>query len=352
MHTSFVRTTMLPLFALTVAILAGCGGGVAADCMPLCSNSRPKFEIVEDIASADLNGDGRSDVAMASDHDDSVAVLMNSAGSPGSLAVSQTFNVPSANRVFAADLHGDGRIDLVIAGGPNGTIQTALQDAGTPGHFAAPAMLLPGVDACALGDLNGDGQPDLVVANLLEFKILVLVPHAASPAVASTLTLRSLTNGLSAAAVADVDRDGRNDVLLVDSTTHATVVWQQDPAAAGTFLPPAAYALPSGADGLNMAVADLDRDGRRDVVIGGSSAIAVFLQDAAHAGVFKPAVTYPVSFADAVAVADVNEDGHPDIATNSGVSTPIVNGVMTVVPGVLYQDPAHPGTFLGLQDLK
>jgi hypothetical protein len=289
---------------------------------------------------------------MASNHDNSVAVLMNSTGSPGALSVSQTFNVPSANRVFAADLNGDGRMDMVIAGGPNGAVQTTLQDAGTPGHFAAPAMLITGVDAYAVGDLNEDGQPDLLVANLQEFKILFLVPDAASPAVASTLALRSLTNGLSTAAIADVDGDGRNDVILMDSTTHAMVVWRQDPAVAGTFLSPETYALPSGANGLNMAVADLDVDGRPDVVIGGSSAIAVFLQDSAHAGTFKPAVTYPVSFADAVAVADVDEDGHPDIVTNNGVSAPIVNGVMTVVPGVLYQDPAHPGTFLALQDLK
>jgi hypothetical protein len=385
------------------ATLSACGGG--GGCVLLCSNSGQKFEIVEDIAAADLNGDGHSDVvlpvsqgfgtpgyasvylhiaasgkgyqprhdylgnsypgailvadlngdgrpdvAMASNHSDSVAALLNSATSPGSLTVSQTFAVPSANRVFAADMNGDGLIDLVMVGGPNGAVLTALQT--VPGTFATPTTLQTGVDAYAVGDLDDDGQPDPLVADHTEAKLWFLTPRATSPRIARSLSLRTLTNGIGAAAIADVDGDGHNDVILVDRAAHSLVVWRQDPVQRGVFLPPGTYTLPAGTGGFNIVVADLDGDGRVDLVTGGSSAVAVFLQDRSQRGTFQAATSFAAASSEAIAVTDVDEDGHPDIVTDNGVSAPTVNGVMTVVPGVLYQDPTRPGSFVPQQDLK
>jgi hypothetical protein len=386
------------------AMLSGCGGG-GGDCVLLCSSSGPKFEIVEDIATADLNGDGhvdvvlpvsqgsgtqgyasvylhvatsgkgyqarhdypgnsypgailvadlngdgRPDAVLSSNHADSVAVLLNSATSPGSLAVSQTFASPAANRVLAADINGDGMMDLIIAGGPNGAVSTALQT--VPGTFAAPTTLQTGVDVYAVGDVDGDGQVDMVVASNTQASLWFLTPRASIPQIARSVPLRTLTNSIGGAAIADVDGDGRNDIVLMDNAAHTLLVWRQDPLQRGALLPPSSYPLPAGTGGFNLVVADLNGDGHVDLATGGSSAVAVLLQDPARPGTYLAATAFPASGSDTIAVADVDEDGHPDIVTDRGVSAPIVNGVMTVVPGVLYQDATRPGLFLALQDLR
>jgi hypothetical protein len=81
--------------------------------------------------------------------------------------------------------------------------------------------------------------------------------------------------------------------------------------------------------------------------------LAVLLQDPTHPGAFPTATTYAAPLgANALAVADINGDGLPDIVTESGISSSVVNYLLRTPPGVLYQDPSHPGSFLPLENLE
>jgi hypothetical protein len=100
------------------------------------------------------------------------------------------------------------------------------------------------------------------------------------------------------------------------------------------------YATPDGA--VDVAVADLNGDGRPDIVVASldpdfTGGVSVLLQNAApaQAGTFGTATVYagmgqPLS----VAIADLNGDGHPDIAVADGTSAT-----------VLLQNASMPGTF-------
>jgi hypothetical protein len=306
------------------------------------------------IMAADLDGDGRPDVVTSSLHDNSVTVLLNSAAAPGTFTVAQTLSATNAGTVVAADLNGDGRPDLLIAAD---TLRLALQNTGTPGSFAAPVTLYKNstgfaFGALAVGDLNGDGVPDVVAADNNGVQLLFVAPGAATPTVASAVPIYTNTRvgGSPAVAIADIDGDGRNDVVITDQDAAVVIVLLQSAAAPGQFLPARRFAVPSGT-GTSAVVADLDGDGHPDIVTGGGT-VAVLLQDGAHPGNFHAASSYPASSSYVVAVADVDGDGHPDIVTNSGVSSAVVNGVLRSPPGVLYQDPSRPGSFLAIQDLQ
>jgi VCBS repeat protein len=313
------------------------------------------------IVAANLTGDGRPDLILLTSEsaNNAVAVLLNDAASPGSFGAPQLLSVPFAEDAAAADLNGDGRPDLVIAGS---TLMVALQNASAPGTFAAPATLYPGSGtgflSVAVGDLDGDGSPDVAVADDLGVIVVSLAPGAATPTVASATRVYGNpapgpNTGQNAVAIADVDGDGRNDLVVVDPVNSEVAVILQSHTTPGQFLPPVRYALPAGNDGLNrLVVADLSgRGGLPDIVIAAGNAVLVYLQNPAPPGSFGAAVSYPVpTGADGVAVVDVDGDGLPDIVTSSGATVPSFGALPA--PGVLYQDPSGPGHFLAVQDLQ
>jgi FG-GAP-like repeat len=125
----------------------------------------------------------------------------------------------------------------------------------------------------------------------------------------------------------------------------------QNAASPGTFLPAVSYPIAPGSLAQDIVVADVNADGRPDIIIGGTNAVSVLLQNPATAGTFLAATNYPVQNANQIAIADVNGDGLVDIVVTTGVSHPVVNGVITNNPGVLLQLAAVPGTFGAVQDL-
>jgi hypothetical protein len=125
----------------------------------------------------------------------------------------------------------------------------------------------------------------------------------------------------------------------------------QDTAHPGQFLAAVSYPTAPGSLAQSIVVTDLNGDGHPDIVIGGTNAVTVLLQNASSLGTFMAAANYTVMNVNQLAIADVNGDGHPDIIVAIGLSQTVVNGVVTNNPGVLLQNAGSPGTFGALQDL-
>jgi hypothetical protein len=87
-----------------------------------------------------------------------------------------------------------------------------------------------------------------------------------NPAAAGTFsaaTTSSVGNGgTSAVAIADLNGDGKADLI---ATSSGVSVYLQDPMPPGSFLSPANYA--AGAQPIIIAVRDLNGDGRPDLAI-------------------------------------------------------------------------------------
>lgn len=329
------------------------GAGTFAAPVQVAAGDDPLY-----LAAGDLNGDGLPDVVSASADDGTLAVFLNSTQTPGSVfAAPIVLSSPGASQVAIADMNGDGMPDLVSA---DYNVSLFLQT--SPGVFAAAVPLYPGgANWVAVGDLNHDGMPDIALADAVGVKLLMHTGAAgsttyAAPVAIFTQTLNNTVQGANVIAIADVNGDGYNDLVITDPgptglATPTVSVLLQDPTHPGQFLAPVSYGTAPYSIATSIVVTDVNGDGLPDLVIGGTMQTSVLLQNPATPGTFLAAGNYDTPNANEIAVADVNADGKPDIIVGTGPAQSPSSGVMPNVPGVLLQSATSPGTFGALQAL-
>ena len=340
------------------------------------------------IGVVDVNGDGKPDLVVANQGqcyacagNGLVAVLLGNGDgtfgpavtydSGGGLGVGSIGGGPSPGQLAAADLNGDGKPDIVVAS----CIVAGLGDCGFSGGNGIVGVLVGNGDgtfnpvvtydsggrgavSVAIADVNGDGKADVLVSNnectlsncapglvsvLLGNGDGTLQPAVAYPS--GALSLRQV-------AIADVNGDGKLDVLvggcgLSDCFAANGVVSVLLGNGNGTFQPATTYR--SGgrlADGI--AISDLDGDGRLDIAVANviDSSVSVFLGNGN--GTFQLPVTFSsgATLTYSVAVADVNGDRKPDllVSSNYGLVSDSCFGGLCGVVGVLLNNTTPPDT--------
>jgi len=304
------------------------------------------------IVATDLTGSGNLDLVVSNFGSGSISVFMHGA-TPGTYM--PALNIVTGgqpNQVVAGDLTGSGgNRDLVLADdSPAGNAIVLVHDAANPGQFLAPIMLATNgyTPSVAVGTI-ATGQVAVVAAtsdvNGNNGVVTVFVETSTNPVTFAAPVTYPAGAQPQAVRIADVNGDGLPDLVVAnlgpgsDGTGMSGVsVLLQDATHPGTFLAPVGYQTPFGA--VDVAVGDLNGDGAPDLVVASygpypTGAISVLLQNAATPGTFGTATVYagfgqPLS----VAIADLNGDGHPDIAAADGTSAT-----------VMLQNAAMPGTF-------
>src|SRR5207253_1043747 len=115
-------------------------------------------------------------------------------------------------------------------------------------------------------------------------------------------------------AIADVNGDGRPDIVTAnaDSTDHDVSVVIGD--GEGTFQ--AQRRFPVGSSPESVAIADVNGDGRLDIVTSNRTSNDVSVLLGNGDGTFQTQKRFIVGTnPESVAIADVNGDGRPDIVT-------------------------------------
>ena len=312
---------------------------------------------LEWVRIADLNGDGRPDLATANYLSNNVSVLL--ANGSGGFAAPVSYSMGAGPyTVDAGDLNGDGITDLVSAnfGGSSfsvrpgtgggafgaktdipagsGTSDAAIGrlDAGAnldvvtsnyyantvsvflgngAGAFAPPASYATGTNPnwVEIGDVNGDGRADLVTANYGANSLSVLLGTVSG---FGARTDFPVGNGPLTLALADLNGDGKLDAVSANSGASTVSVLLGN--GLGGFGAPTAYAVPGNP--VTVKIADANGDGIADVLVCSDAANSVSVLPNNGAGVLGAPTTIPVGTTPyGVALGDVTGDGQPDIVS-------------------------------------
>jgi hypothetical protein len=301
------------------------------------------------MAIADLNGDGKWDLVVGhvegagcGGAGGEVGVLLGNGD--GTFQAAQPYCVGGGGNsaIFVADVNSDGKPDLIVAntvfsnsdfgdggvavllGNGDGTFQPAQSYKSGGGE----------ADSVIVADLNGDGKPDVVVANSCKTGENCQEPPfgTATGNVGVLLgngdgTFQPAVNydsggGIAVSVIAaDVNSDGKWDLIVAHRCDHNDycgdgAIGILSGNGDGTFQPAVAYKW-GGERPNSMAVADVNGDGKLDLLVGGIFTAGVALGNGD--GTFQDAVTYSTGgwLVNSIAFGDVNGDGVPDLVTGS-----------------------------------
>ena len=269
----------IALGAGTVSILHGDGEGGFQDLDPMHDpvvGNQPTS-----IAAGDFTGDGLTDLAVANAETRSVSLLIGQAN--GTFAVQPPLNLV----------------------GESISINSGGNDRGLDGFRSTVIM----------ADFNGDGRPDLALANSLDPRVRVALQNVNGTfGAAESVDVGGISVQPQDLLAADFSGNGRIGLAAVDGFGGAVTV--RLGLGDGTFQVPQHFDVGNQPSGL-LAV-DFNHDGQQDLAAAndgapGGASVLMGLGD----GTFQQQSQFTMGISSAVASADFNGDGRPDIITTN-----------------------------------
>ncbi len=299
-----------------VRVALGDGMGGFSVGAPAASGSNPSS-----LAVADFDGDGWLD-AVSADTAPSLGTsgisLFRGDGAGGLTRIGGTITGPRPSAVVAADFDGDGWPDVAVANSSESTL-SVLRNTG--GAFAAPAQLggFGYPYGLAAADLDADGDVDLAAGTNAGVRI------AWNSGDGSFVTFSTLpyTVSVNALEIADVSNDGRADIVFADPARHVLgVLHGQGGGAFGDLRRYAAGDTPEA-----LALGRVVGDARTDVVVANLYSRNLSVFEGSGAGFLAPEQFATTSRPLALAVVDFDRDGRADIvAGGEGARVDLLRG--------------------------
>lgn len=267
--------------------------------------------------------------------------------------------------VSSADLDGDGRPDIAVANMTAGGGVSILQNLSTPGQIALAAPLFYSVSAGTIkvrfADLDGDTRPEIVAVR--EGGVFIFrntgSPGTISfgPQIVLGFGSPSLPNG---ATLQDFDGDGRLDLAFLNSGDSRLYVWRNE--SSPGELTSASFTLAAQqtqSSPVDIVGGDFNGDGKPDLITASSLALPLFINTSVPGAISLQRLSHNLSLrffqpgvADCLWPGDIDGDGELDLMSRSDSTVTLHRNDRTQLQ-VAFSSSRLPGTWtaMGLGDV-
>lgn len=238
------------------------------------------------LSFGDYNLDGKTDISAAISG--GVAFLRNFSTQPGTISFIGMPAVGSSQlsyRIQSGDLDGDSKPEIVDVEGSSGNFPTTFRNTAVAGDwgfsFSSNTFYFGSMTSTygvSLSDLDGDNDADVAIVNGVGSPL----PHVAVFRNNSTPGNYNFTSGVSAqigfslfgVTTNDLNGDGLPELLTTRNNTNGIPILQNQSTAGGINMTPL-FELPIGIAATDVTTADMDRDGKPDIITLNQSANSV-----------------------------------------------------------------------------
>jgi hypothetical protein len=217
----------------------------------------------DNIATGDLNADGKPDIIAVSSTGGVLSVFKNTGTSFGARE-DLPLGLPGITGISAADLNGDNKADLVIVTPENKLY--SYKNINTSGVLSfGPAIVVATGNqpkSISLFDLNNDGKADVVVGNNNGLSVYT---NSSSTDISLSAKTDYATGSPLAVVVCDLNGDGKPELIARNTTNNKITVLANNSNSNISFAAGIDYTVP-GNYTIDHTVADIDGDGLADIL--------------------------------------------------------------------------------------
>ena len=303
------------------------------------------------LALADFNGDGKLDLAVANSGSNNVTILLGDGAGGFRPAAGSPFAAGhSPSDIAVGDVNNDGNLDLAFAN-HDANYLTVLTGDGKGSFGPAPGSPFtvqskPHPHGIVMADFNGDGKPDLATDDWQNNRITVVFNDGRGGFLSPGVSFAVGKMPYHKLRAADLNKDGRADIVTTNFEGGNVTILLAD--GKGTFKEPKGSPFEANQRPFGVAIGDVNADGNADLAVAHYSGhitdpsgdrMSILL--GAGDGTFRLAWSQlvPGKAPTNVAIGDINSDGIADVVFgNYG------NASVTVVLGSRREFLLAPGS--------